>query len=154
MVPAMSGCKLSITRSTRLARKNPLAGTYEYFLTNLKAAEEKSSEKPTLLVSQAVAGQEGIVYYMTRLGKTLCDFDAGPSMKDLLGDDGYQTYLKTASESVQGTETAINRFLPELSNAPAAYAAASPDFWTPKPEAAPKVKPTAEPAKPESKDKP
>lgn len=140
-------------RTVRVRVRPGHAAEYETFLMSLKTADEKTSEKPALLVSQAVAGQEGIVYYVSRLGKTMGDFDGGPTMKDLLGDEGYRLYLKVSAESVLGTETAINHFLPELSNPPADYAAASPDFWTPKPKPAAKAKPKAEAAKPEAKDK-
>ena len=140
-------------RTVRVRVKPGQGPKYEEFLMSLKAAEEKSSEKNTLLVSQAVSGTEGNVFYITRLGKSLGDFDGGSSLKDLLGDEGFQNYLKVSAEAVQGSETAINHFLPEISNAPAAYAAASPDFWTPKPKAVAKSKPKAEGAKPEAKDK-
>lgn len=140
-------------RTVRIRVRPGHAGEFETFLMTLKAADEKASEKHPVLVSQAVAGQEGTVYYVTRLGKTMGDFDGGPSMKDLLGDEGYQQYLKVSAESVLGTETTINRFLPELSNPPAESAAASPDFWNPKPKPAAKAKPKAEAAKPEAKDK-
>ena len=33
---------------------------------------------------------------------------------------------------VSDTETVINRFLPDLSNAPAEVAAVAPDYWHPK----------------------
>ena len=35
-------------------------------------------------------------------------------------------------EVVAGTETVINHFLPELSNAPEEVAAVAPDYWKPK----------------------
>lgn len=140
-------------RTVRVRVRPGHSDEFETFLMSLKAADEKASEKHPVLVSQAVAGQEGIVYYVTRLGKTMGDFDGGLSMKDLLGDEGYQQYLKVTAESVLGTETMIYHFLPELSNPPADYAAASPDFWTPKPKPAAKAKPKADAAKPEAKDK-
>jgi hypothetical protein len=140
-------------RTVRIRIKPGHAPEFEAFILTLKAAEEKSSEKAPLLVSQALVGQEGTVYYITRLAKTLGDFDGGPTFKELLGDDGFQSFLKVSAETVQGSETMINHFLPELSNAPADYAAASPDFWTPKPKPAAKAKPKADAAKPEGKDK-
>ncbi|HEY2932823.1 MAG TPA: hypothetical protein VGK99_13855, partial [Acidobacteriota bacterium] len=69
--------------------------------------------------------------------------------RQLLGEDGYQKYLKTVAESVLGTETIVSRFLPELSNAPEEIASAAPAFWNPKPPA-PKAKPAADAAKPEA----
>ena len=69
----------------------------------------------------------------------------------MLGEDAFQAYLKMVADSVQGSETMITRFVPELSNPPADIVAASPDFWTPKPKVAPKPKPMTEAPKPEAK---
>lgn len=108
------------------------ADTYEALLKDLKAAREKASPPITTLVSQAVAGQEGTVYYLTTPQTSLAGFDAIPSMQKLLGDEGYAKFLKTNADTVANTETVINHFLPELSNAPEAVVAAAPDYWRPK----------------------
>jgi len=108
------------------------ADTFEALLKDIKAAREKASPPLTVLVSQAVAGQEGTVYYVTTLESSLAGFDAIPPMQQTLGDDGYAKFLKVSAEAVSGTETVINRFLPDLSNAPEQIAAAAPDFWRPK----------------------
>ena len=68
-------------------------------------------------------------------------------LRSFLGEEGYQKYLKTASESVASTETIINRFLPELSNPPEEIVAVAPSFWRPKP-AEPKPKPAEAKPKP------
>jgi hypothetical protein len=106
--------------------------TFEALLKDMKAAREKASPPLTVLVSQAVAGQEGAVYYVTTLESSLAGFDAIPSMQKTLGEEGYAKFLKTNAEAVSGTETVINRFLPELSNAPEQIVAAAPDYWRPK----------------------
>jgi len=105
---------------------------FEALLKDLKAAREKASPPITVLVSQAVAGQEGNVYYLTNLQSSLAGYDAIPSMQQLLGDEGFAKYLKTTGEAVLNSETVINRYLPELSNAPPAIVALAPDFWGPK----------------------
>jgi hypothetical protein len=138
-------------RTARVRVKPGRTLDYEAQLLAIKAAAERASEKPVLLVSQAVAGQEGAVYYISWLKTSLGGFDGGPQLRQMLGEDAFQSYLKAVADSVQGSETTISRFLPELSNPPAEVAAASPDFWTPKPKAAPKPKPKAEAAKPEAK---
>ena len=106
--------------------------TYEAMMKDLKAAREKASPPLTVLVSQAVAGQEGTVFYVTALQSSLAGFDGIPSMQKTLGDEGYAKFLKANADAVSGTETVINRFLPELSNAPEQVASIAPDFWTPK----------------------
>ena len=80
-------------------------------------------------------------YYLTTLASSLGAFDSsGPSLQEALGADGYQHYLKTNQEVVLSTESMINHYLPEMSNPPEAVVAAGPEFWKPKPAAAPKPK--------------
>jgi hypothetical protein len=105
---------------------------FEAILKDLKAAREKASPPQTMLVSQAVAGQEGTVYYVTTLQSSLAGFDALTPVPQLLGEEGYDKFLKASAETISGSETVINRFLPDLSNPPAEVVANAPDFWTPK----------------------
>jgi hypothetical protein len=108
------------------------ADAFEGLLKDVKAAREKMSPPVTTLVSVAVAGQEGTVYYVTTLQSSLAGFDALPSMQQMLGDEGYARFLKVNAETVSNTETVINHFLPELSNAPEDVVAVAPDYWRPK----------------------
>ena len=108
------------------------AAVFEAQLKDMKAAREKASPPLTVLVSQAVAGQEGTVYYVTTLQSSLAGFDAIPPIQQTLGEEGYAKFLKANAEAVSSTETVINHFLPDLSNAPEQIAAAAPDFWRPK----------------------
>jgi hypothetical protein len=110
--------------------------TFEALLKDVKAARENATPPLTVLVSQAVAGQEGTVFYVTTLQSSLAGFDAIPPIQQTLGDEGYAKFLKANAEAVSGTETVINRFLPELSNAPEQVASIAPDFWRPKSTAA------------------
>ena len=107
---------------------------FEGLLKEIKAAREKASPAVTTLVSQAVAGQEGTVFYVTTLANSMAAFDTMPTIQSVLGPEGYAHYLKTGSEVVEKTETVINHFLPELSNPPADVVAAAPDYWQPKTE--------------------
>jgi len=134
---------------TTIVRVRPgHAGDYEARLRENKAAMEKSNPQSSLLVSQAVTGQQNTVYYLTSLRSSLASFDtAGTSLREALGEDGYQKYQKTVAESVLGTANIISRFLPELSNFPPDIAAVAPGFWNPKPPA-PKPKPAPEAGKP------
>jgi quinol monooxygenase YgiN len=125
---------------TTMVRVRPgMAPKVEEQMRAIKAANEKATPKITTLVSQAVAGQTGTVYYVTTLRKTLGELDGAPPMAQLLGEEGYGAFLKAASESVLTTESTISRFRPELSNPPDAIAAVAPDFWRPKPPPASKA---------------
>jgi hypothetical protein len=55
-----------------------------------------------------------------------------PSIRHTLGEEGYAKFLKTNAEVVAATETVIDHFLPELSNATEEVAAVAPDYWKPK----------------------
>ena len=105
---------------------------FEALLKDVKVAREKASPPVTTLVSQAVAGQEGTVFYVTTLQDSRAGFDTVPTIQQTLGEEGYARYLKTVADVVADSETVINRFLPELSNAPEEVAAIAPDYWTPK----------------------
>jgi hypothetical protein len=130
-------------RTTMVHVRPGEVATYEAMMKDLKAAREKASPPLTVLVSQAVAGQEGTVFYVTTLQSSLAGFDGIPSMQKTLGDEGYAKFLKANADAVSGTETVINRFLPELSNAPEQVASIAPDFWTPKSMVAANAKTTA-----------
>jgi hypothetical protein len=107
---------------------------FEELAKQVKAASEKSSEAPATLISQAVAGQHGTVFYVSLPQKSLAGYDNVMPLSKVLGDEGYQSFLKTSSEVIANTDTAINRFLPDQSNPPEEIAAAAPDFWHPKSE--------------------
>jgi hypothetical protein len=106
---------------------------FEALMKDYKAAREKTSPAQPVLVSQAVAGQEGTVFYVTTLQNSLAGFDTVPTMQQILGDEGYARFMKTSTDVVSDTETVINRFLPELSNAPEDVVAVAPDYWRPQP---------------------
>ncbi len=106
--------------------------SFEALEKELKTAREKASPPQTVLVSEAVAGQEGTVFYVTMPENSLGGFDGLPSFKQMLGEEGYDRFLKANVETIAHTETVISRFLPELSNAPEQIASIAPDYWRPK----------------------
>jgi hypothetical protein len=123
-------------RTTMVRVKPGHVADFEAMVKDTKMAREKSAPSEVQLVSQAVAGQEGTVFYVTVLKPSMGGFDSVPTIQKLLGDDGYQKWLKTNADAVETTRSMIMRFRGDLSNAPAEVAAASPDFWTPKPAVA------------------
>jgi hypothetical protein len=107
----------------------------------IKAATEKAGPQSVTFVSQSVAGREGTVFYISTFQSSLGGFDAAaPLLPQILGEEGYQKFLKFASESVLSAEVTINRFLPELSNAPEEIASVAPGFWRPQPPVVAKSK--------------
>jgi hypothetical protein len=106
---------------------------YEAEIKRIKDAWEKSSQKVTIAVSQGMEGTSGPVYYIAAYGKSLGSFDGFPSLREVLGEEAFQRYLKATSELVAGSQSELLRYLPELSNPPKEVVAAAPDFWNPKP---------------------
>jgi quinol monooxygenase YgiN len=106
---------------------------YEAQLLQIKQAVESGEHKIPVLVSQNVAGVHGSVYYISLYGDKMGSFDGLPTLLELLGDERFQSFMKTEAEAVLDDETTIYRYLPELSNAPQEIAAAAPEFWHPKP---------------------
>ena len=113
----------------------------------MKQARERSATKTPSFVSQSVAGQSTTVYYVTNIVNSLGALDTIPSLPDVLGEEGYKSYLKTVSEVVLSAEINVSRIVPELSHLNEAMVSVAPEFWRPKPPAAAKPKAAAE-AKP------
>lgn len=111
---------------------------FEEQLRAMKAAREKAAPQSTTIVSQALVGQQDTVFYIASFRSSLGGFDADPPLSKLMGEEGYEKFLKTVSESVAARETVISRFLPELSNPPEEIVSVAPEFWRPKAAAAAK----------------
>lgn len=125
---------------------------FEAHAKDAKAAWEKANPQVPLLVSQADVGQHGTVFYISVFRSSLGAFDGVVPLAKAMGEEDFRKFLSGAAESVQGAEYVINHFLPELSNPPEDFVAASPDFWRPKPKAAAKPK-AAEAGMPSTKQK-
>lgn len=156
-VPADPAALTQLIGESRLVRTTTIhirPGHVLHFEEQLRAAKEaiqKGNDNRPVLVSQSAAGQEGTAYYISWLAKTWSDFDGIAPIPQILGPEGYQRFLANAAETVQGSETVINHFVPEISNPPEGVVSASPDFWKPKPAA---LKPkAAEAGKTEAKEK-
>ena len=137
-------------RTTTVHVRVGQAMVFESAMKDLKAALENANPPVANYVSEAVAGQHGGVFYITRLLKSLGELDGSKPVSEIMGEEAYQKYLKAITDSVEGSETILQRLLPELSNPPEGIVAASPGFWTPKPKPAAKPK-AAEAPKPETK---
>ena len=134
-------------RTTTIKVRLGRAAEYEAQIAHIKQIVEAAGGKMPVFISQNAAGTRGNVYYVSMFGKSLGAFDEVPSVKQILGDEGYQAYMKVVSEVVVDVETTLNRILPELSNMPKEVVAVAPGFWTPRPApAAAAAKPAPKPA--------
>jgi hypothetical protein len=105
---------------------------FEAYLKDAKVAGEKNPNTQPVFVSQAVEGNKGLKYYITSFRSSLGGFDNNPSMKDVLGEEGYKKFQQMNAEAVEEADFNLYRFNAELSNPPDDIAAAAPDFWHPK----------------------
>ncbi len=145
-----------VVRTTAVHVRPGRASDFEAFMKEAKEAGEKAANTQPLLVSQAVEGTKGTTFYITSLRSSLGGFDKNPTLREILGEEGYKKFLQVNADSVEGSESALNRFSPELSNPAEEIVKVAADFWRPKavmaaaskPKAAtaktPEVKPTAE----------
>lgn len=113
---------------------------FEALLKDAKAAGEKAENTQPLLVSQAMEGTKGTTFYITSLRSGLDGFDKNPTIREILGEEGYKKYLQGIADTVDTAQSMILRFSPELSNPPEEIVAVAPDFWQAKAVVAAKVK--------------
>ncbi len=145
-----------VVRTTAVHVRPGRASDFEAFMKEAKEAGEKAANTQPLLVSQAVEGTKGTTFYITSLRSSLGGFDKNPTLREILGEEGFKKFLHVNADSVESSESALYRFSPELSNPAEEIAKVAADFWRPKavmaaaskPKAAtaktPEVKPTAE----------
>ena len=126
---------------TAVIRTRPGRGReYEEQLRIVKQARERHATKVPTFVSQSVAGQSNTIYYITSIVSSLGALDTLPSVPDVVGEEGYKSYLKTVSEVVVSAEITVSRVVPELSHLNEATVSVAPEFWKPKPTTAAKPK--------------
>ena len=133
-------------RTIRVAVRPGRQADFEEQMKQVNTAYERGSSSWPVFVSQTVAGEPGVVYYISSLQPSLAAFDSAPDLRKLMGDEAFLKWQKGNSEIVASSETTMMRFLPELSNAPEPIANVSSEFWRPKPMSIAKPK-SAESAK-------
>lgn len=139
-----------LLRTTAVHVRPGRAVEFEALLKEAKEAGEKNANTQPVLVSQTVEGGKGTTFYVSTLRTSIGGFDKNPTTREILGEEGYKKYLQVNAEVVEGTESALYRFSPEISSPPEDVAKVASDFWHPKPvvaAASPKAKaPAVQPA--------
>jgi hypothetical protein len=127
---------------------------FDAWLKEAKEYGDKNAEAQTLLISQVTEGGPGGTYYLSAPRTSLGGFDKNPTLKDMVGEENFTRMQKILGNVVEGSESMILHYRPDLSNAPQAINDVAPDFWTPKPAAPEKPKSksaTSDAAKPATK---
>jgi quinol monooxygenase YgiN len=121
-----------VLRTTAVHVRPGYVADFEALLKDTKDAAEKAANTQPLLVSQVIEGSRGTTFYVSSLRSSLAGFDKNPTIRDILGEEGYKKFLQVNAESVEGTESALYHFSPTLSNPPEEVASVASDFWHPK----------------------
>jgi hypothetical protein len=121
-----------VLRTTAVHLRPGRIADFEALLKEAKEAGEKAAGTQALFVSQVIEGGKGTTFYVTSLRGSLSGFDKNPTVREILGEEGYKKYLQVNAESVEQTESVLFRFSPGLSNPPEEVAAVAADFWHPK----------------------
>jgi len=116
---------------------------FEELLKEAKEAGEKKADLPPVLVSQVVEGSKGATFYVTTLRSSLGGFDHNPTLRDILGEEGFKKFQKVNADAVETADSTLYRFVPDISNPPDDVAQVAADFWHPKAMMAATAKPKA-----------
>lgn len=122
-----------LLRTTAVHIRPGRVADFEALLKDTKTAAEQNPNTQPLLVSQVIEGGVGTTFYISALRSSMSGFDKNPSIREILGEEGYKKFLQISADTIEGSESAIYRFSAELSNPPEEVRAAASDFWTPKP---------------------
>src|SRR6267378_5280129 len=121
-----------VLRTTAVHVRPGHVADFEALLKESKEAGEKAANTQTLFVSQAIEGSKGTTFYISSLRSSLGGFDKNPTIREILGEEGFKKFLQVNADSVEQTESTLFRFSPALSNPPEEVASVAADFWHPK----------------------
>ena len=122
-----------VLRTTAVHVRPGRIADFEAYLKEAKEAGEKNANTAPVFVSQVIEGNKGTTFYVSTLRSSLGGFDKNPTMRDILGEEGYKKFLQMNAEAVDETQSTLFRFSPGLSNPPEEIAKVAADFWHPKP---------------------
>ena len=127
---------------------------FEALSKEVKEAGEKNPDAQPLFVSQVIEGGKGATFYVSALRSSMAGFDHNPTMRDILGEEGFKKFQHINADAVEITESTLYRFNPELSNPPDEIAKVAADFWRPKAMMVATTKPKAATMEPASAKEP
>jgi hypothetical protein len=130
-----------VLRTTAVHIRPGHVDEFEALLKNMKEAGEKNPDAQPVFVSQVIEGSKGTTFYVTSLRSSMGGFDHNPTMKDMLGEEGYKKFQQVNVDAVEIAESTLYRFSPDLSNPPEEVGKVAMDFWYPKAMMAATAKP-------------
>jgi hypothetical protein len=127
---------------------------FEALSKEMKEAGEKNPDAPPVFVSQVVEGGKGATFYISTLRSSMAGFDHNPTLRDILGEEGFKKFQQINADALETSESTLYRFAPDLSNPPDDVAKVAVDFWRPKAMMAAATKPKATMMEPASAKEP
>ena len=119
-------------RSTAVHIRSGHVPEFEALLKEMKEAGEKNPDAQSVFVSQVVEGGKGPTFYLSALRSSLGGFDHNPTLREILGEEGFKKYQQINADTVEIAESTLYRFDPAISNPPEQVAKIAMDFWHPK----------------------
>jgi hypothetical protein len=105
---------------------------FEALSKEMKEAGEKNPDTQPVFVSQVIEGGKGATFYVSTLRSSMAGFDHNPTLREILGEEGFKKYQQINADAVETAESTLYRFNPDLSNPPDDVAKVAADFWHPK----------------------
>lgn len=127
---------------------------FEALLKETKEAGDKNPNTQPVFISQVVEGSKGATFYVSTLRTSMGGFDHNPTLREILGDEGFRKFQQMSADTVEMAESTLYRFVPDISNPPEEVAKVAADFWHPKPMMASTAKPKAATMEPAASKEP
>ena len=130
-----------LLRTTAVHIRSGHVPDFEALSKEMKEAAEKNADTQPVFVSQVIEGGKGATFYVSTLRSSMGGFDHNPTMREILGDEGFKKFQQINADAVETADSTLFRFNPELSNPPEEVAKVAMDFWRPKAVMAAAAKP-------------
>jgi hypothetical protein len=119
-------------RTTAIHIRPGHVSDFEALAKEVKEAGEKNPDTQSVFFSQVIEGSKGNTFYVSTLRSSMGGFDHNPTLREILGEEGFKKYLQITAEAVEVADSTLYRFSPDLSNPTDEIAKVAADFWRPK----------------------
>lgn len=132
-----------LLRTTAVHIRSGHVPDFEALLRDVKEAGDKNPNTQPVFISQVVEGTKGATFYVSTLRTSMGGFDHNPTLREIMGDEGYRKFQQISADTVEIADSTLYRFAPDISNPPDEVAKVAADFWRPKATMAAANKPKA-----------
>ncbi len=97
-------------RTTAVHIRSGHVPEFEALSKEMKAAGEKNPDTQPVFVSQVVEGSKGATFYVSTLRSSMGGFDHNPTMREILGEEGFKKFQQINADAVETAESSLYRF--------------------------------------------